>query len=727
MMRYFFLLALFGSISLLEAASVRSDHTEAELVAERTALTPNTTNWIALRLKMDPTWHTYWSNPGEAGMVTRVRWEDLPEGVTIGDFRWPPPKRYIQASLVNYVYEGEVFLLMPLTLDDAYSGDKLDLKASASWLECDDQMCVPGKVELALSLPVEATGAELSAWADDFAQTRADWPQDLSANWAASAVDMGDSYRLTLSPVSGVNPEPGELYAYIDTLDGSLLVQAQLTQDWQPLDGGGYVVDLPKTAYAPASVSTLSGVIQSEDGWLSGGKVKDMALAVTLGDAPSGSDAIVNGEPTPSTTSMGYWQVLLLALGGGLILNLMPCVFPVMGLKILGFVNQAGQERSKIVAHGLVFTLGVMLSFWVLAAVISLLDLRELSFLMKEPIAVYLVVVVLLLLGLNMVGVYEVGQSLVGAGSNLTAKSGYSGTFFSGLLAVVIGTPCAAPLLAGALGATFTQQSVSAFSVFTTLTAMGIGLSLPYLLLAAFPSLVSRLPKPGPWMESLKQSMAFIFFGFALYFLWTLAGQIEDEFLLRDLFLGLAVIGFGTWVYGRYAKIQYALPKRMTAIVLAAFLVLAPATFAIRGILVEAEQRSLLARAAMGEEVELDFLVWEEWSPARQAALIEAGRMVYVDFTARWCLTCQVNKTVAFGDDKVIQTVLADNVALLKADWTNEDPIITAELAKYQRAAVPFNVLYAPGLNKPIELPEVLTPGIVLDALAQAEAAADSI
>ncbi|WOO41836.1 protein-disulfide reductase DsbD family protein [Rubellicoccus peritrichatus] len=718
-MRQFFLTAissLFFTL-LLGAESVRSDHTEAELVAEVDGIEAGQAFWMALRLKMDDHWHTYWVNPGEAGLKTELKWTELPKGFEAGDFHWPPPKRYLQEDIMNYVYEDEVFLLFEVTAPkELQPGTELTFKARADWLECDPSMCVPGGADLSLTLPVVSEKAQWSDWHEDFEKTRESWPKDLSANWSIGAQLTDDRYTLTLTPKTGANSDPGEVYFYSSAAQVTPSAKQFLTKD-----SGSYQLSLEKDQYYSGDLDTLPGDLYASNGWLADGSDKFMLIAPVVGAAAIGTGSSVSSaEAAVSTNPLGLGSLLGLAFVGGLILNLMPCVFPVLGLKIMSFVNQAGEERGKIVLHGLVFTAGVLISFWILAGVLIALRTggEELGwgFQLQSPGFVLALAVILLIFGLNMSGLFEIGTSAVGVGSNLTGKSGVTGSFFSGVLATVVATPCAAPFLAPALGGALTLPPVQSIAVFT---AIGVGLSGPYLLLSAFPSMIKLLPRPGAWMETFKQFMAFLLYGTVVALAWVLAGQVGAELLL-SIFISLVIIAMGCWVYGRWAAPHKKTGVKWAGRLVALALVGLPLAYVYAGISEEAREKALIEKIASGE-AEQDFLIWEKWTPEKEAKLREEGRFVYIDFTARWCATCQVNKK-AYSNQEVIDAFLKNNVALLKADWTNQDPAITQELAKFNRSAVPFNLIYSPDREEPVIMPELITPGIVLEKLKEAGA-----
>jgi thiol:disulfide interchange protein len=406
-----------------------------------------------------------------------------------------------------------------------------------------------------------------------------------------------------------------------------------------------------------------------------------VAAPLVAGAAADGGAVAVTA--TPPSLSFG---LLLLALLGGLILNLMPCVFPVLGIKVLGFVQQAGQDRRKVTLHSLTFTTGVLLSFWVLVAVLAVLRASGAQlgwgFQLQSAAFVFAIAVIMLIFAMNLSGVFEFGLRATAVGGELQTRQGYAGSFFAGVLATVVATPCSAPFLAPALGAALTLPVLQSFLVFTV---VAIGLSLPYLLLSLFPRLINLLPRPGRWMETFKQAMAFPLYATVGFLIWVLAGQVGEEALLSALF-GLTVVALAIWLYGRFGTIPGLL-----------ILILGLYLGWPKAVAVTAPQ-------------------WEPWSAARVTELRAQKRSIYIDFTARWCATCQANKKLVFGSEEIRQYIRDNNIALLKADWTNHDAVITAELARFGRSAVPFNIIYRQSTAEPLILPEVLTPQMVLRA-----------
>lgn len=690
-------------------------HVRASLVAADASLQPGRPFTIALRLEHDPHWHTYWLNPG-TGLATTLAWT-LPEGFTAGDIQWPAPivLKDSSGTVVGNGYEGETFLLVTITPPATLTpGSQVELRAEAEWLMCSD-VCIPGGQTVSLSLPVSAEPPQPHpAWAAKLAATAAGLPRALP-EWAVTARRNAETVIIQVqragSAASGVAAHsPEQLHFFAD----DNLVAYELPQTSRPDGRGGFVLTAPVSPDGPPSPTHLRGVLTSQNGWRADGSPRGLRVDVPFTEEatdPIAASAGTTAAATPAgpvgDAANGLGATLLLAFVGGLILNLMPCVFPVLGIKILGFVNQAGHARSKIVAHGLVFTLGVLLSFWALAGVLAILraggDQLGWGFQLQSPAFVFALAVLLLVFALNMSGVFEFGLRATSVGGALQTKSGFAGSFFTGVLATVVATPCSAPFLAPALGAALALSTIESFAIFT---AIALGLSTPYLLLSLFPGAVKVLPRPGAWMETFKQLMAFPLYATVAYLVWVLAGQVSEEGLQLVLF-GLVLVALGIWLYGRWnAPGASALRARFGLL----GLVLVGLAGVWLGWPKEIPSQPPGTVTAAG-------VAWQPWSSQAVEKLRAEGRIVYVDFTARWCATCQTNKKLVFSSDEVLKQFAARNVAALRADWTNKDPLITAELARYGRSAVPFNVLWIPGRDEPVILPEILTPGTVLRTL----------
>jgi len=716
LLRLFCLLLALPSLALAaESAAVKKGAVSAQLVSDAAAIVPGQPFTIALRLRHDPHWHSYWIAPG-TGYPTSLAWT-LPEGFKAGAIQWPTPHvvKDLEGKITGNGYENEAFLLVEITPPATLApGSSVKLEAVAEWLMC-ETVCMPGDAQLAITLPVGAATAD-PKWTGPLAAARAQLPV-AATGWEVAASHDGATLTLRLAPKPGTTHVPENLHFF--AADGfSDYAKPQAVRAEQ----GGWVIESPLDAAADPATKRLTGVLTSTNGWGPGSGYAGLAIDVALSNssqqsAVSGQAAATGSNSQPSTPNPplpapgSLVATLLLALAGGLILNLMPCVFPVLGIKILGFVNQSGSDKSRIVTHGLVFTAGVLLSFWALAGV--LLALRAggaqlgWGFQLQSPAFVFGMAAFLLIFALNLSGLFEVGLAATGVGGKLQMQEGYTGSFFTGALAVLVATPCSAPFLAPALGAAL---SLSPFESFLVFTAIAVGLALPYLLLSIFPQAIKLLPRPGAWMETFKQLMAFPLYATVGWLLWVLAGQTkDDDNALLMISFGFVLVAMAAWAYGRFGQAHGKPGTQWFGRVFAAAL--------LAGGLYTGWPKEAPAAPTDGSYQ----VVWDKWSPEAIAAAQAAGKYVYVDFTARWCATCQTNKATLFTSSEVLSTLAKENFVLLKADWTNRDPKITAELARWNRSAVPFNLIYAPGKPDPVVLPELLTPARFLEALAEAK------
>lgn len=676
--KLFFILTVLIACSLLPAAPKRSAHTEVELVSEVKSIQAGTPFWVALRMKMDTDWHTYWKNPGDSGLATSIEW-DLPAAFTASPIHWPVPERFESGGIVTYGYTDEVLLLTQVTPPkNLAAGQKMTIKARAQWLECKD-LCLPGNADLQLQLPTR-DGPTLAneEWHDTFEKVREQWAEVDNKTWTPSAYSEADHITLVLSSTDTPTKIKQAYFYSIDAQIDPGSPQEFTTQ-------GNQLFLKLKQSPLDTDNSRLPGIVHIQTDSSS----TYLSIEPPLIDGPSPIKPVFD-KKTEITLS-----ILGLAFLGGLILNLMPCVFPILGLKIMSFVNRAGEDRQKIVLHGLLFTIGILVSFWVLSGILIALRAggQELGwgFQLQEPGFVFILTLVLFIFALNMSGVFEIGQYATGIGSKLTDKKGLTGSFFSGVLATVVATPCSAPFLAPALGVALTFSPLESI---VTFTVIGLGLSFPYLIFSYFPNLLKLLPQPGMWMENVRKLMAFLLYASAGYLLWVLTGQVSESRLL-NIIIGLVMVALACWLYGRWATPDQKSTTRHCTQVGVFILIL-----------------SALYLSYSKEPVQ-----WERWSPEKVTALRAEGRPIYVDFTAKWCATCQVNKRLVFSSKEVLEAFKQKGVVLLKADWTRKDPLITSTLAEFGRSAVPFNILYIPGQEDPVVLPELLTPGIVLEAL----------
>ncbi|PTY08755.1 hypothetical protein DB347_04065 [Opitutaceae bacterium EW11] len=679
------------------AAGWSSAQVTATLVGDETSIQPGRPFTVALRLEHQAHWHTYWINPG-TGYATSIAWT-LPAGWKAGEIHWPTPIviRDRTGATVGNGYDGDA--LLPVTITppaDAKPGETVTLKAKADWLMCENA-CVPGGATVELSLPVRA---EEPAKNETWHKRIAELPMPRAPQgWNVSAVRDGKTIRLTLTS-AGNSPARPLPNSHFFSEDG--LIDYEKPQTEKPV-AGGYEWLLSVSDSAEAAAARLVGVLATQPP-LAGLRIDVLLSSGNAAAAASQPASGVGGAAQASggaSGGSGLSGLLLLAFVGGMILNLMPCVFPVLGIKILGFVNQAGADRRKVTLHGLVFTSGVLASFWALAGVLAILraggSQLGWGFQLQSPVFVFALATVMLVFALSMSGLFEIGLRATAVGASLQSKSGYAGSFFTGVLATVVATPCSAPFLAPALGAAVTMPAAESFAVFT---AIAVGLSTPYLVLSMFPSAVKVLPRPGAWMETFKQVMAFPLYATVAYLVWVLAGQTKDnDYALLSILFGLTLIALAGWLYGR-TNAPGASSTRANIGAAAALLI------AVFGLFLG------WPRAAKATDI-----AWEPWTPQRVAELRAQNRVIYVDFTARWCATCQANKKLVFGSDEVKRLFHDKKIATLKGDWTNRDPKITEELARWGRSAVPFNLVYKPGQTEPVVLPELLTASTVLQAL----------
>jgi len=704
-MRFARLSACFALLLAVLLPAAAEAQVKATLVSSVTSVQPGQPFNVALRLEHSGHWHTYWINPG-TGLATTLDWA-LPAGFTATDILWPTPKALKDAggNIIGNGYEGDTYLPVTITPPaDLAPGTTVTLKVYAEWLMCEDT-CIPGEANLQLTLPVSAEPpAAHPTFGSRVAAVVAALPRADPA-WTVNATRAGSTIVLTVTPSEPVAHTPTGLHFFAD----DNLVGYDLPQTVEPDGKGGFVLTLKVSPDGPADATALVGLLKTNNGWLADGTLPALRVDVpfTVDEMTATGDPAGPFASSPPAVVRGLLATLALAFVGGLILNLMPCVFPVLGIKILGFVNQAGSDKKKVVMHGITFTLGVLVSFWVLAGALAILraggDQLGWGFQLQSPGFVFALAVLLLVFAMNMSGVFEFGLSATGVGSNLQMKGGYSGSFFTGVLATVVATPCSAPFLAPALGAALALPTGQSFLIFTVIA---LGLSAPYLLLSLFPAAIKVLPRPGAWMETFKQFMAFPLYATVGYLVWVLAGQVSEAGLLMTLF-SLVLIALAVWFYGRWNAPGASAGRARFGIVAGAVLL---ALGLWQGWPASPAQASVTSETGYT-------LTWEKWSTEAVEKYRAEGRTIYVDFTARWCFTCQTNKAAVFGSSEVLQYFADHNIVALRADWTNKDPLITAELASYQRSAIPFNLIWMPGRTDPVILPELLTPGTVLGAL----------
>lgn len=646
----------------------------AELFSEEKTIAAGKPFTLALRLSHPAEWHSYYQNSGGVELPPTIKWK-MPEGFTAGPIQWPVPEVKDGYFGKSFIYSVSPVFLVEITPSPTLeSGKTITLTADAEWQICKES-CINEEKSLSLSLPVGGSAEKDGQVAKVFQEARANQPKKLTGVEFSSHSGGGDI--LLRVPVSAVPETPTDFIPDQPFVD-SASAGGSITRD-----GDDWLVTLKRR-----TKDMLDNEIPQGSAF-SGILVGPSSVAI--------SETLISSPPPEPLPLSKYFPILGGMLLGGLLLNLMPCVFPVIGLKIMGFVQQAGQDRKKIAFHGLAFTGGVLASFGVLSGVLFAAraasskgaDAIGWGYQLQNPWVVLSLMLLMFVLALNMFGLFEVGTSATSVGGSLQSKQGIGGSFFSGVLATVVATPCSAPFLGVAIGAAIALPALQFFSAFA---AMAIGLSLPYLILSVFPKLIDFLPRPGAWMESFKQAMSFFLFATAGYLLWVYAGQIGLENLIGPIF-GLSAIAVAAWIYGRWNLPYRAARTRGIAIVLTV-------VFSVAGFM-------------MAKPPVKSALVWETWSPERVEELMAAGTPVYIDFTAQWCATCQVNKKTAYSKE-VVQLMQDKGVVALKADKTNPNPAIEAKLQELGRTAIPVNVLLVPD-KKPVVTPELLTSGYLKD------------
>ena len=669
-----------------ESAPVRSARLTASLVSASDSVAPGQPVTVGLRLRMAPGWHTYWRNPGDAGVAAELAWS-LPPGVSVGPIAWPAPARMREGPLMTFGYTGDV--LLPVTITPAAgSRAPLQLVLTANWLVC-AKICVPEQGSFNMTLP-PGDGAA-SAQAPLFAD-------------AAARVPVASPFAARIAP-------DGTLALTGDGLSSAGVADAWfMPATWGGIDNAGpqrlAVVDGGLTLRLPLEhgfkpTQDLRGVLVLRDP--QGGE-RALDIDATPGAVPSVA-------ATAPMTLLPAWQSLLLALAGGLLLNLMPCVFPVLAMKALALARLAGRDRATVRGHALSYTAGVLAAFLALAGALLALQAAGIAagwgFQFQSPALVALMAWLLFAIGLNLAGVFEVGAGrLANAGAALANRHGHAGSFCTGLLAVVVATPCTAPFMGAALGAALAGPPALAIGIFL---ALGAGLASPYALLAVFPSLARLLPRPGAWMDVLRQALAFPIFAACVWLVWVVSVQAGPPGVLA-VCAGAGLLGFAGWAIGRGQRGGRA--SRLAAGVAAAFAVLATA-----GLLPSLAAAPPPAAAAVAGTT----LPGEAFSAGRLAELRASGRPVFVNLTAAWCVSCLVNERVALSRDAVRDAFAAGHVAYLVGDWTRADAGITRFLHDQGRDGVPLYIFYPPHAAG-VVLPQILTEATVLNTLVQSRA-----
>ncbi|MEP9375191.1 protein-disulfide reductase DsbD domain-containing protein [Aquabacter sp. CN5-332] len=677
-----------------ESAAQSSPRATVTLISDADSVAPGSTFRIGLRQKLAPHWHTYWKNPGDAGAPPEIRLA-LPDGAQAGEIQWPGPDRFSVGPVMSFGYEREVVFPITVTVPgSAAPGQTFTVAAEADWLVCEKE-CIPEAGRFSLDLPISAipspAGPDVAA-----AFAASDMRQPRPSPWTARLAAEGAALALT---VEGKDILPSSVRgAFFYPAEWGVLTHAapqQLT-----VDEGRLTLAMEKgQTFSPGGA--VSGLLAVTDG---GGETRWFEIAAPA-DAAAPSPRQASGVPMGSGESLSLLQAAMFAFLGGLILNLMPCVFPVLAIKATSIARLSSGSLRDIRLSGLFYTLGVLVAFVALAG--ALLAVRAAGsavgwgFQFQSPIFVAAMSWLMLAIGLNLSGVYEIGLSMAGMGQGLAGKPGHGGSFFTGLLAVVVATPCTAPFMGAAIGTALSAPPAVCLALFA---AMGLGLAAPYGLLALFPGLARLLPRPGLWMVRLRQAMAFLMYASAAWLVWVLARQAGDFGVMIAL-SGALLVALAAWIYGiaQHGSGRGFIPRGLAMAAIIGTLALLPQLRAVA-----APEAGAASSGA------------EPFDDGRLAALRREGKPVFVNMTAAWCITCLVNERTALSTTAVKKAFEVNDVTYLKGDWTNQDPRITAFLRSFNRDGLPFYALYPAGGGEPVVLPPVLTEAMLVEEIQRA-------
>ena len=704
------------------SAVVQTEQVRTELLAHAPdGVDPGKSVWVGLQLTHQPHWHTYWKNAGDSGLPTQLQWT-LPEGITAGDIAWPAPQKIAIGSLANYGYEGTVLLPVPLTIAPGFKpaglSGNVDIQLFASWLVCRTE-CVPQEGHFVLSIPARSSSALHGA---DFDAARTAQPQAFAGPASAAVAPEGLTFTVRGLPAAWVGkplnlfPETSEIIETAASPSAVASAGMGATQSWS---GNVWSARVPLSALRSEGPATLPLVLtQGNQALRTVAKVEGSWPAVAhmpvAGVSPALQAALDANAKTPvapaADTGLGTWTLALLAaLVGGLILNLMPCVFPVLAIKVLSFAQQGGEHRNAHRAQGLAYTAGVVLSFMALGGLMLALraggEQLGWGFQLQSPPVLVALAVLFTLLGLNLMGLLEVGNLLPSRLASLQLRHPLGDAFLTGVLAVAIASPCTAPFMGASLGYAIALPAAQALGIFA---ALGLGLALPYLAASWVPAVVGWLPKPGAWMNTLRNFMAFPMWATVVWLVWVLGHLtgVDGAASLLALLLGLGLVAWTLQIPGRIGR-------RIAIISIAAYAILTGAigqnTLKMEDLQVAATGKA--AATQRGAD-------WQVWAPGRVETELAAGKPVFVDFTAAWCITCQVNKKTTLTNAAVQERFAAKGVTLLRADWTRRDPAITVALQELGRSGVPVYVLHQSG-KPPMVFSEILSPATLNTALDQ--------
>lgn len=680
-----------SAFTLLSArAQDASGLVKVELLAEPASIAPGEPFTVGIKLSMKEHWHTYWRNPGDSGEPTEVSWK-LPKGFVAGELEWPTPSLIRVGPVASFGYEGEAILLARITPPrDVRPGTTLGLAADIAYLVC-EKICIPGEASVSLSLPVSERSAS-SPNSAMFEAARSRLPQPSPWKATFSTEEKAITLSLRAEGVQGDAIRAARFFPYDNTLIDNAAQQILRT------DGQETRISIERSQIAKSIPQRIDGVLVVDEDV--GGATASHAFMIEA--TPSGGGAAGEG-------GMTLLYAVISALIAGVILNLMPCVFPVLSIKILHLTEHRAETPGRVRLHGIAYALGVLACFTILAGVLHGLRAAGAEigwgFQLQSPLMVASLAFIFFALGLSLSGVLTLGTSLTRVGgSRLLQHGGLSGSFFAGVLATVVATPCTAPFMGASIGFALVQPFAVGLAVFL---ALGLGLALPFLILALVPGLQRLLPRPGRWMETLKRLLAFPLYATVAWLLWVLSFQVGTAGLLAAL-AGLALIAFGAWAYNHSQRLNQVRGHVFQGV--AAGSVIGAIALAV----VIGQSRPILANAEVASNAGA-----EAFSDQKLNALLASGEHVFVNMTAAWCITCLVNERTTLSSGPVREAFASKRITYLKGDWTNRNPEITRLLEKFGRSGVPLYVLYRGGDNEPVLLPQILTQSLVLEAVAK--------
>lgn len=677
------------------------------LVPEYTHISPGQSMRFVLEQKMQDEWHTYWVNPGDSGEATRIKWA-LPEGFEGGGLSFPIPERIPFGPLLNFGYNQKALFLTDITAPPIIKGDTVTLNAAVEWLICKD-ICVPETMDVSVTLPVARDGTVLQKANEIlFADAINSMPQNdkISGNFSE-----GDG-TLTLD-FKGDNAVMGTAQgAEFFPIEWGIILNPNVQEFEKTTDG--FSLRLSRDTRALSELKSIDGVVVVKD---TTGKRTGYHVSIPLPTMAETPPVKTGANTQSGTTTLTLLSALFFALLGGIILNLMPCVFPILSMKALSLVKLSGKEQKQAVHSGLAYTAGIIISFLAIAGLLILLQQAGAhigwGFQLQNPIMVLGLTYLLFLIGLNLSGYFEITGSFVTAGQSLTAKSGLSGSFFTGVLATLVATPCTAPFMGAALGFALTQPPYVALLIFT---ALGLGLALPYLALCVLPQARNLLPKPGTWMVTFKEFLAFPIFGSAAWLFWVYTQQIPSlSFVFTALVGGIGIV-FAIWLWQKAGVTSWIKFLSILTIIGAVILSFMPHVLKDSQVPFSASEPTETSQSIHGEQA-------VNFTKQTLDDALKGNQAIFVNMTASWCITCKINERVALMDDSVQKFFKEKNILYIVGDWTNQNPEITDYLRSFNRNGVPIYVYYpaADSTGKrpdPIILPQLLTPSLIKDTLS---------